>query len=74
MQRQYFDYDPGKLYTPVSRLQISRISLAKATEQKLLLETIEISEAYLNGDLQELWIMEPTHNVFRCSRVPGKVC
>lgn len=62
LQRPYLEFDPDNLYSIVACLETIRIAIAKAAAQGLILETMDISNAYLYGDLEEHLIMEQSQN------------
>lgn len=73
MQRPYLDFDPDNLYAPVARLETVLLAIIKAAVQDLILETMDISNAYPYGDLEEPLILEQRTNASGSSYVPGKV-
>ncbi|GLI71559.1 hypothetical protein VaNZ11_016806 [Volvox africanus] len=68
-QREGVDY--GELFAPTSRGSSFRALLAVAAARELNLHQLDVSTAFLNGDLKEIWMKQPQgYN----SDMPGAAC
>jgi transposase InsO family protein len=69
-QREGHDYQPDEIFTPVANLESVRIMCALAAKHDLELEQMDVSTAYLNGELtEEVYLMPPS-----CVYVPKGHC
>lgn len=73
IQRPYIEFEPEVLYAPVETLDTIRIVLENAAAQSLILETMNVSSAYLYGYFVEPRIMEQLTNYSGSSFVLEKL-
>ena len=70
-QKAYADYDPNKIYAPVSSDDSIRMLIAIADGKTLQLEGAGVSNEYLYGDIDVPIIMEQPTNSTGKHAMPG---
>ncbi len=68
-QLSYVDYGPFNVYAPVSSHASIRLLLLTASNQDLLIEGADKSDAYLYGDLDVPILMEKRTNSTQCEQI-----
>lgn len=70
---QKFGIDYVKTFTPTAKINIVRILLALGVHFNWTLQQVDVKNAFLRGDLEELMYMEPPRE-FNESFGDNKVC
>ena len=73
-QRPYVDFNPTNTYAPVARHESIRLLFAMAANFNLIVEGVDVDNAYLYGDLDVPIIMEQTCDSSGKQAHPGYVC
>ncbi len=73
-QQAYVDYDSTNIYVFVASHHSFRMLLEIAAAQNLMLDGVDISNAYLYGDLDIPILMEKPTDSKKRRAMPGHVC